>query len=291
MAGLMAAALAVAAQAQPADDPLTRPIAPEYSARWLGAQAPARIHGRTHAVGFEGLNVVLVDTGDGLLLFDGAVPQAVDEVEANIRRLGFSIDDVRYIFSTEPHYDHAGGIAALARDSGATVVASAAAAEVLRSGRVGPEDPQAAHLPPFPAVETVRVVADGETLRLGDTEVVAVATPGHTVGSMSWRWRSCEQAGCANIVFAASLNPVSADGYRFSAHPEVVATFRTSHAVFRAMPCDILLTSHPDQQQASRISRLAAGRVPNPFIDPAACRAYADTSEQRLAARLADEAR
>jgi metallo-beta-lactamase class B len=85
-------------------------------------------------VGFAGLGVALIHTSDGLILIDGGVPQAVPVVEANIRQLGFRLGDVRFILSTEPHWDHAGGIAALARDSGAIVIASAPAAEYSALG-------------------------------------------------------------------------------------------------------------------------------------------------------------
>jgi metallo-beta-lactamase class B len=276
---MAAVTLAVCSPAYGADgdDPLLRPIAPGHAARWLGSRPPVRLHGNSWVVGFEGLSVLLIDSGDGLILIDGAVPQAVPAIEANIASLGFRVEDIELILSTEPHYDHAGGIAALARDSGATVVASEAAVEVLRRGRSGPDDPQAAHLPAFPAVERLRAVADGEVVRLGNVEIVARATPGHTAGSMSWSWRSCDGERCADIVFAASLNPVSADGYRFTdpAHHPVVTSFRRTFAAMRNLPCDILVTAHPGQS--------ASG---NP---QGACRAYADASERRLDARLAEE--
>ncbi|MFZ8510109.1 MBL fold metallo-hydrolase, partial [Staphylococcus aureus] len=84
-----------------------------------------RIYGNTYLVGFRKMNVALIDTGAGLILIDAALPQSVAAVEANIRTLGFKLRDVKFILSTEPHYDHAGGLAALARDSGATIIASA----------------------------------------------------------------------------------------------------------------------------------------------------------------------
>jgi len=275
--GALATVASSAAAGQDTDDPLLRPIAPDHAARWLEPRPPTRIHGNSWLVGFGGLNVALIRTDAGLILIDGAVPQAVPAIEANIRQLGFRIEDVALILSTEPHYDHAGGIAALARDSGATVVASAAAAEVLRRGRSGPDDPQAAHLPDFPAVERLRIVADGETLRLGDTEVTARATPGHTAGSMSWSWRPCDPEGCVDIVFASSLNPVSADGYRFSdpRNRPVVAAFRRTFEAMRALPCDIIIPAHP--------------WIAPPGGDDQACRAYADAHERRLDARLAEE--
>ncbi len=273
-------------------DPLRTPIASDYAARWLAPEAPLRVFGNTFFVGFSGMSVGLIDTGDGLILIDGALPQAVDAIEANIRKLGFRPQDIRWILSTEPHYDHAGGLAALAKDTGATVVASPEAAEVLRRGRSGTDDPQHAWLEAFPPVDRIKVMRDGETLRLGRTVITAHATPGHTAGSMSWSWRSCEKDDCRTVVFGSSLNPISADGYRFTdpANAGVVASFRRTFARLRTLPCDILLTAHPEQGGFDRrLAAYRAGGGPQAFVDPSACRTYADAFEQRLEARLTKE--
>ncbi|RZJ39740.1 MAG: subclass B3 metallo-beta-lactamase, partial [Brevundimonas sp.] len=239
-----------------------------------------------------GLDVALISTSDGLVLIDGALPQAVAAIEDNIRRLGFRIEDVKYILSTEPHYDHAGGLAALARDSGATVIASPAAAAVLRRGRSGADDPQASSLAAFPPVERVRALQDGQVLRLGDVEITARATPGHTPGSMSWSWRSCEAADCRTVVFGSSLNPITSGSYRYSdpANRALLDGFRRTFVSLRAMPCDILLSAHMEQSGGDvRLARLRQGVQPNPFIDPTACRAYADKHEALLDRRLERE--
>jgi metallo-beta-lactamase class B len=287
----LAAMLLSSAPAQQTDDPLLRPIAPESAAKWLGPEAPIRVFGNFYLVGFEGLNVGLIDTGAGLILIDGAVPQGVRAIKANIRKLGFRVEDVKYILSTEPHYDHAGGIAALARDSGATVVAGAAAATVLLGG-TDSLDAQASWLVPFPALSRLRTVRDGERLRLGGVTVTARATPGHTRGSTSWAWRSCEGRQCRTIVFAASLNPAAPPAYRFSdpGHGWLVASFRRSFAAMRRMPCDILITAHPSQSGgAEKRRRFDQGSKPNPYIDPGACRAYAQDFATALDERLAQE--
>lgn len=273
-----------------ADDPLLRPIKPADAAEWITPQAPLHIYGDTYLVGFGGLNVALVHTSAGLILIDGAVPQGVRAIEANIRQLGFRVADVKLILNTEPHFDHASGIAALARDSGATVIASAAGAAVLRSGQPAGDDPQIAWGVAYPAVTRVRAVADGAPIRLGDTLVTAHVTAGHTPGSMSWTWRSCEDGRCLDTVFAASLNPIAGPGYRYTAHPGEADAFRRSFATVRALPCDILLTPHPGQSHGDAKARtLVLSRTPNPFIDAGACRTYADTYAALFETRLADE--
>lgn len=289
---VIAATLPFSATPQQTDDILLRPIAPSYAARWLNPQKPTRIFGNTYLVGFAGLNVGLISTDAGLILIDGALPQAVPAIEANIRQLGFALKDIKYILSTEPHYDHAGGLAALARDTGATVIASAQAAQVLRRGRSGPDDPQEAWLAQFPAVQRVRIVRDGQQLRLGRTVITARATPGHTLGSMSWTWQSCEAQKCLSVVFAASLNPVAADGYRFSdrANASTSLKFRQTFAAVRKLPCDILLTAHPDQSGGdAKFKAFMVQPLPNPFIATAACRDYADKYEALFDGKIADE--
>ena len=265
------------------DDPLLKPISPDYAQRWMGPQGPVHVHGDFYLVGPAGIDVGLIRTKAGLILIDGAFPQAVPMIEANIRALGLHIRDIKFILSTEPHWDHASGMAAIARDSGATVLAGEAAAPVLR-GAPDPGDPQGA-LEPYPAPARIRTVRDGEAIRLGGVTITARATPGHTTGSTSWTWDSCDGVVCKHIVFASSLTAVAGDGYRFSAptHASRVAMFRASFARMRALPCDILITAHPEQSGLDR--KIAA----KSFVDPAACRGYADAMEQRLDDQIVKE--
>jgi metallo-beta-lactamase class B len=262
------------------DDPLTRPIASSRTAEWLAPVPPEKLFGTSYLVGFGGMSVGLIDTGDGLVLVDGALPQAAPTILANVRKLGFDPKAIKFILSTEPHFDHAGGLAALARDTGATVVASVRGAEGLRSGRHAADDPQLAYGGSWPAVTRLRVMRDGEVLKLGKTVITAHATPGHTMGSMSWSWRACEGKQCKAIVFASSLNPVSADDYRFTsaAGAPFVAAFAQSYRTMDALACDILISAHPDNAGGGRFSAA-----------PGACRAYADRSRKALAKRLAEE--
>lgn len=263
-----------------AEDPLTRPMAVDRAGEWLAPLPPQKIFGRSYLVGFGGLSVVLIDTGAGLVLIDGALPQAAPAILANVRKLGFNPRDIKFILSTEPHFDHAGGLAALARDTGATVVASARGAEGLRAGAHAMDDPQRAYGGSWPRLATVRVVKDGDVLRLGRTAITAQATPGHTMGSMSWSWRDCEGRTCKAIVFASSLNPVSAEGYRYTsaAGAPIVRGFAASYRRMNGMACDILISAHPDNAGPGRYSD-----------KPGACRAYAARSQKLLGERLAQE--
>src|SRR3546814_9936110 len=56
--------------------------------------------------------------------------------------LGFALGDVKLILNSHAHIDHAGGIAELARESGARVVMSPWSADALRNGGAGTADPR-----------------------------------------------------------------------------------------------------------------------------------------------------
>ena len=51
-----------------AEDTLTRPIAASRAAEWLAPAKPEKIFGTSYLVGFGGMSVALIDTGDGLVL-------------------------------------------------------------------------------------------------------------------------------------------------------------------------------------------------------------------------------
>lgn len=283
IAGLAMALVAAAAAFAAPDEA----IGPRH---WNDPQQPFRIYGNTWYVGPHGLSSILVDTGGGLALFDGDLPSSAPIIETHIRALGFQLRDVKWILNSHDHADHAGGIAQLQRDTGATVLASAAGARVMARGGDDPSDPQHGILDPYPPVVDAKVVRDDQVLHLGKVDVTAHATPGHTRGSMSWTWRSCAKGRCLHMVYADSLNAISAPGYRFSDHPGRVADFRRAIATVAALPCDILMTPHPEGSDFwHRVSARGASADASSLRDSGACRGYAAAASQRLDARLAQE--
>ena len=259
---------------------------------WNAPQGPFRVFGDTYYVGTAGLSAVLITSDNGLILLDGALPQSARLIDQNIRAMGFRTEDLRLIVNSHAHFDHAGAIAALQRASGAVVAASPAGARALEQGQPVSDDPQAGSSA-FPPAKRVRVVTDGEVLRVGTLAITAHLTPGHTPGSTTWTWRSCEGSRCLNIVYADSLNAVSSPGFRFTGdvtHPSRIESFRKSIAKVAALPCDILLTVHQEFASMSKKLALRAQQpATNPFIDANACRAYAATASKSLDRRIAEE--
>ena len=251
---------------------------------WDKPAPPVRIHGNTYLVGTCGISAILVTGTDGHVLIDGGTETGADLIAANIRALGFKLGDVKYLLHSHEHDDHVGGIARLQQLTGATLVASAAAARVFATGTAGADDPQAGMNKPFRAATVGRTITDGDTVRLGNLQLTAIATPGHTPGALSWRWESCDGGVCRTMVYADSLSPISRDDYRFSAHPAYLAAFRQSIARIADSRCEILLTPHPSASaMRDRMTRV------KPLFDPEGCRAYAAERTKALDERLAKE--
>ena len=252
---------------------------------WSDPAPPVRIFANVYDVGTCGIVVLLVASNEGHILLDSGPADAVPLVIANIRKLGFAIEDVEWIVTSHEHHDHVGGLAALQALTGAKVAASAAAKRQLETGVVDPADPQAGLLSPFPGIRVDRVMQDGDVLALGPLQLTLHATPGHAKGSTSWSWRSCEGEQCHRVAFADSVTAVSRDGYRFTDHPEYVATFRRALDAIAAIDCDLVVTPHPS---ATTLYERLAGDAP--LTDPSACRNYAAWGREQLDARLAREA-
>ena len=256
------------------------------STDWDKPAPPVRIHANSYLVGTCGISAILITGSAGHILIDGGTEEGAGLIAANIRALGFNLGDVRYLLQSHEHFDHAGGIAQLQKLTGATLLASAAAAKVMASGLPGGDDPQAGMHKPFAPATVGRIVGDGQVVRLGPLSLTAIATPGHTPGALSWRWESCDGGVCRAMVYADSLSPFSRDDYRFSDHPAYVAAYRTAIAKVAAARCEILLTPHP---AASAMKDRMTGK--QPLFDPAGCRNYAAGLTTRLNERLAKEAR
>src|SRR5690348_5423171 len=244
----------VAAAAPPLGAQTADTLRVDYSAarcpnctEWSVAQRPFRIFGNTYYVGTHGLASILVTSTRGHILIDGALPASAPQILANIRALGFRVDDVRLILNSHAHFDHAGGIAALQRASGARVAATAWSAGDIERGESDARDPQYGVLPPYPAAHDVQVIHDGDTLRVGSLVLVAHETPGHTPGGTSWTWRSCQDGRCVDLLYADSQTPVSADNFLFtsnSTYPTAEADFARGLATLERLPCDVLITPH-----------------------------------------------
>lgn len=252
--------------------------------KWDKPGPPFKLVGNSYYVGTCGIAAILITGNEGHILIDSGTEIGARIVQDNISRLGYNLNDVKILLHSHEHFDHVGGLASLQLLSGARLYASPAAATVLRTGIAGKGDPQAGALEPFAPARVDGEVEDGGRVVLGNLQLTALATPGHTPGALSWHWQSCEADQCVSLVYADSLSPVSAASYRFSEHPDYLQAYRQSLVSLAGLPCELLLTPHPS---ASRMRQRLSDQ--NTLRDDQACTDYAAAIEAKLAQRLLSE--
>jgi metallo-beta-lactamase class B len=262
------------------------PVLPQTGAyevpdAWRQPIAPVRIADHTWYIGTEGLSAVLIDTPQGAVLIDGGMPQAADMLVANMGKLGVAPERLRWILLSHAHADHAGPTAKVQRLTGARIAANAESATMLAHG--GTDDIHFGDDITFPPAQVDRLLQDEEIVQIGDIALTGHFTPGHTPGSTSWTWTDTRDGKPLRIAYVDSL---SAPGYALidnARFPRIVETYLRTFDTVRALPCDLLLTPHPD----------ASGWTPadaaNPHPQPMTCRAYADGAQAKFDAELAKQ--
>jgi metallo-beta-lactamase class B len=265
------------------------PFAHAVPDHWSAPQAPFKVAGNTWYVGTHGLSSLLITSPEGHILVDGGIPEAAPQILAHIRELGFDPKDVRYILNSHEHFDHAGGIPALWRATGAVVLGSVKSEPVLRTGRQDKGDPQYEDgMPPQQPIANTRVVRDGDVVKVGPLALTAHYTPGHTQGGISWTWRETLDGRTVSMVYADSLTPLAAGSFRYTGdkrYPTARADVEKSIATIAGFDCDILVTPHPEA------SDLWGRKEKGDFVDGNACRAYAEKGRARLQEILEKEAK
>src|SRR5471032_3120510 len=88
------------------------------AADWYAPQDPFPVYGNTYYVGTGGISAVLITSSAGHILIDVGAPEVESQIAAHVRKLGFRVEDIRYILNSHAHQDHAGAIAAMQNLSG-----------------------------------------------------------------------------------------------------------------------------------------------------------------------------
>lgn len=235
---------------------------------------------------------MLVTSPQGHILIDGALPESAPLIQQHVETLGFKLSDVKVILNSHVHFDHAGGIAALQRHSGAKIVASDIAAKALASGKSSADDPQFALLPAFTPSKNVEALGAKKSVSVGPLTLNVVHTPGHTPGGTTWTWKSCEGERCLNMVYGDSLNAISDKTFKYSGdarYPKASADMRASIAAFETMPCDILIAAHPEFTGLWSIFDKQGRGDRTKLVDTTACKRYSASGKTRFEQRLQSE--
>jgi len=243
-------------------------MAADWPASWHEPTEPFHVVGNIYYVGSKGIAAYLIVSPKGDILLDGTEAENGAMVERNIAKLGFNIRDVKVLLNNHAHFDHAGALAQLKADSGATFLANPRDKAILETGHI--TLPNSNDLLDFPPVKVDRLLRDGEVVRVGPIAMKAIFTPGHTPGCTSWSTIVRDHGRTLSVVFPCSItvggNPlVGNQGY-----PHIVADFRRSFARLAAMKADVVLTGHPELADVQGRAARRTDDRPDVFVDPAA---------------------
>ncbi|MBA2354761.1 MAG: subclass B3 metallo-beta-lactamase [Acidobacteria bacterium] len=258
---------------------------------WLVPTEPLRIAGPVHYVGTRELAAYLIATPAGHILIDGALPASAGDLERSIVALGFRLEDVKVLLTTQAHFDHVGTLAQLkartrgrllVMDGDQTLLASGGATDYLFATTPG------AHFPPVTADE---VIHDGHRVTLGGVSLQAHLTPGHTPGTTTWTTTIADHGKAYRVVFTGSTGVNS--GTRFvkdPSYPGILQDYRKAFRVLESLQPDIFLAAHSGQFDLAGKRARAATEGATAFVDPDGYRRALATSKATFE-RLVDAER
>ncbi|MBQ9388154.1 MAG: MBL fold metallo-hydrolase [Lachnospiraceae bacterium] len=244
---------------------------------WEGAFPPFRIFGNLYFVGSVPASTHVVDTGEGLIIFDPGYHQNLHMVIDGMYRLGLNPYDIKYIFNTHGHIDHLGATRALSLMTGAKTVLGRADRQYA-NGELDLTYAAELGMHYQEVFEPDILWEDGESLTLGRTTVTCMATPGHTPGALSYffpvtdgekTYRACLHGGMG--INTMSREYLEKYGLPFSCRDEFVkAMERLSRE-----PADIFLGNHMQHNYTpERYEQVMAGDK-EAFVHPGESGEYA----------------
>jgi metallo-beta-lactamase class B len=250
------------------------------SRSWNQPVEPFRIAGNIYYVGATDVTSYLITTPKGHIVLDAGFVETTPMILANIRKLGFRVEDVKILIASHAHYDHVGGLAELRRVTGAKLYASRR--DLPQLARGGTDDPQFGNRFLFPPVVADHIVEDGSVVTLGGMKLVARITPGHTPGCTTWTARVREGKRMLDVVFVGS--PTVPAGYRLIGnhrYPDAVADYRRQFEILEKLPCDVFLASH-----GNFFGLLEKIRDKRSFIDPDGYRTFVASMKKAFESKV-----
>lgn len=254
---------------------------------------PFRIYGNLYFVGNKSVGAHLMDTGEGLVLFDTTYPTTAAMLIQSIWELGFDPRDIRCLIHTHGHFDHFGGTALLKEISGAKTYLGEGDAVMFK------ERPELAltegsgckYFEPFVPDE---VMKDGDVITLGNTSIRIASTPGHSDGVISF-FTEIEEDGirlAAGMHGGAGMNTMCRTFIERYQNGHCRKEFLEGLDRVYNEKVDIMLGNHTGQNRTveKRQYMLAHPEETNPFIDPSEWKRYLDSVRNRFEVMLQEEA-
>jgi metallo-beta-lactamase class B len=145
---------------------------------------PVKILDNLYYFGFNTVGAWAIPTSGGVILIDAlnTAKDAEEVIEPALRRIGLNPADVKMIVVGHGHFDHFGGAPYFQQKYGSRVAMSGVDWDLIERPNPNANPAQASR--PIPKRDVV--IADGQTVTVGDTTITLYLTPGHTPGSLAY---------------------------------------------------------------------------------------------------------
>ena len=234
---------------------------------WSKPYQPFRIAGNLYYVGTYDLACYLITTAQGNILINTGLAASVSQIKNNIEALGFKLNDIKILLTTQAHYDHVGAMAAIKKMTAARLMVDEGDAAVLADG--GNSDyAMGGKGSLFEPVRADRLLHDHDTIRLGDMQLVLLHHPGHTKGSSSFSFTVKDDQRSYRVLIANMPTIITDRKFdEVTTYPGIAKDYAYTLNAMKNISFDIWLASHASQ--FSLHDKYKPGDAYNPaaFID------------------------
>jgi len=240
---------------------------PRTSAEWTATYQPFRIAGNLYYVGTYDLACYLITTAKGNILINTGLAASESQIKNNIEALGFKFSDTKILLTTQAHYDHTGALAAIKESTGAQMMVNEKDADVLETG--GSSDYELGKYgTSFKPVKPDRLLHDGDTIRLGDMQLVMLHHPGHTKGSCSFLFTVKDDQRSYRVLIANMPTIVTDKKFTgTTAYPGIAGDYAYTFNAMKNIKFDLWLASHGNQFKMHDKHKADDAYNPAAFID------------------------
>lgn len=222
-------------------------VEPRTTEEWTKPFEPFCIAGNFYYVGTYDLACYLITTSQGNILINTGLASSAEQIKKNVETLGFNFSDIKILLITQAHFDHTGALAAIKEQTHAKFYADFADADVLASG--GKTDYEMGKYDiSFKPVKPDSLLHDGDTIKLGNMQLIMLHHPGHTKGSCSYLFAVKDSLRSYNVLIANM--PTIITDRRFAdiaTYPNIAKDYANTLNAMKRINFDIWVASHASQ--------------------------------------------
>ncbi|MBC8387960.1 MAG: MBL fold metallo-hydrolase [Actinobacteria bacterium] len=189
----------------------------------------------------DGEDIIIIDTGAGKKDSD------VDYILKNIKNDGLNVSSINRVLLTHAHADHAGGGSSLKAKIGCEIIANKITKSMVekgdehelgldfakRSGFYGDDYT-------FKTYKVDRLINDGEIIKVGNSEIMAIHTPGHSTDSMCYLLK---RVG-TNVLFTGDVVNLNGKFILLNCYGFDLKEYRENIKKLSNLSIDMLLPGH-----------------------------------------------